>query len=420
MTRGVGGYTADEALAKLSDMTAGVEPIALDEFEARITKAQALMKEQGLAALYLHAGTSLYYFTGTRWKSSERMVGAVLFQTGAPLYIAPAFEKGTIEQFMTVPGEVATWEEHESPYGIISDRLIASGLPQGKIGLDESTPFFVSDGLAQASPTSALSENVRQFRYTNGASVIAVCRMIKSDAEIALMTRAKEMTLAVHKATASMLGEGITTAEVGDFLDAAHRKVGAPKGSYFKIVLFGPDSAFPHGVKTPKALEFGDMVLIDTGCQLHDYISDITRSYVFGNPTEKQREVWDAEKAAQAKAFDAAQIGTRCGDVDLAARAELEARGFGPGYETPGLPHRTGHGIGLDIHEWPYLNWGDDTILEPGMCFSNEPMICLYKENGDGEFGVRLEDHFYMTAEGPKWFTEPSHSVDEPFAGVGN
>lgn len=409
MTKGVGGYTADEALAKLTDMTAGTVPITIEEFQARIDKAQSLMIEQGMAALYLHAGTSLYYFTGTRWKSSERMVGAVLFQEGPPLYIAPAFEKGTIEQFMTVPGEVATWEEHESPYGIIAEHLGRADIPLGKIGLDEATPFFVSDGLAQASPN---------YRFSNGASVTAVCRMIKSDAELALMTRAKEMTLAVHKATASMLHEGITTAEVGAFLDAAHRKVGAPNGSYFKIVLFGPDSSFPHGVRDPKTLAFGDMVLIDTGCQLHDYISDITRSYVFGNPTDKQREVWDAEKAAQARAFDAAQLGTRCGDVDLAARAELEVRGFGPGYETPGLPHRTGHGIGLDIHEWPYLNWGDDTPLAPGMCFSNEPMICLYKENGDGEFGVRLEDHFYMGKEGPVWFTEPSHSVDDPFAGV--
>ena len=400
MTKGVGGKTAEQALATLSDMTGGVEPIALSEFQARIEKAQSLMIEQGLDALYLHAGTSLYYFTGMRWKSSERMVGAVLFQKGAPRFIAPAFEKGTLEQFMLVKGEVATWEEHENPYAVFAKHVGAIAT----LGIDETTPFFVSDGLAKALPNCALS---------NGASVTAKCRMIKSTGELNLMRRAKEMTLAVHKATASMLYVGITTAEVGDFLDAAHRKVGAPKGSYFKIVLFGPDSSFPHGVRDPKVLEEGDMVLIDTGCQLHDYISDITRSYVFGEPTEKQRRFWNAEKAAQAKAFEAAQIGTRCGDVDLAARAELEKHGFGPGYKTPGLPHRTGHGIGLDIHEWPYLNWGDDTILEPGMCFSNEPMICLY-----GEFGVRLEDHFYMGKEGPVWFTQPSLSVDEPFGGV--
>jgi len=378
-------------------MTADAAPIALPEFEARVAKAQTLMAAQGMEALYLHAGSSLYYFTGLRWHGSERMVGAILFQTGAPLFFAPAFEKGTLEQFMRVQGQVATWDEHENPYAVFAKEVGAIST----LGIDEATPFFVSDGIAKALPNCSLS---------NGASVTAKCRMIKSPAELALMKRAKEMTLAVHKATASMLREGITTTEVGTFLDAAHRKVGAPAGSYFKIVLFGPDSSFPHGVKTPKALEFGDMVLIDTGCKLHDYISDITRSYVFGNATQKQRQVWEAEKAAQASAFDAAQIGVRCGDVDLAARAELEKHGFGPGYKTPGLPHRTGHGIGLDIHEWPYLNWGDDNILEPGMCFSNEPMICLY-----GEFGVRLEDHFYMGTDGPVWFTEPSKSVDEPF-----
>ena len=401
MTIGVGGSSFDEALATLSDMTAGTVPIPDSEFQARITKAQRLMFEQDIAALYLHAGSSLYYFTGMRWKSSERMVGALLLPTGAPLFIAPAFEKGTLEQFMRIQGKVVTWEEHESPYGLPTKILAEAGVTGGTIGLDEATPFFVSNGIALAAP---------KFNYINGADITARCRMIKSEGELALMQRAKEMTLAVHKATASMLREGITTAEVGEFLDAAHRIVGAPKGSYFKIVLFGPDSSYPHGVKSPKALEDGDMVLIDTGCQLHDYISDITRSYVFGTPSDRQRRVWNAEKAAQAKAFDAAQIGVRCGDVDLAARAELELRGFGPGYETPGLPHRTGHGIGLDIHEWPYLNWGDDTKLQPGMCFSNEPMICLY-----GEFGVRLEDHFYMGADGPVWFTEPSKSVDDPF-----
>lgn len=404
MTIGVGGKTKEEALATLSDMTAGVSPIEITEYQARIIRAQNMMVEQGMDALYLNAGTNLYYFTGTYWRPSERMVGAVLLQSGAPHYIAPAFEEGTIRQFMTVEGDVHVWEEHETAFYVVKDILESAGIKSGEIGLDEATPFFISDGIAKEIPS---------FKCVNGARVTAKCRMIKSKAELALMKRAKEMTLAVHKATATIMREGITTAEVGVFLDAAHRKVGASGGSFFKIVLFGPDSSYPHGVKTPKALEDGDMILIDTGCQLHDYLSDITRSYVFGDPTDKQRQVWDAEKAAQEKAFHAAQIGTRCGDVDLAARAELELREFGPGYLTPGLPHRTGHGIGLEIHEWPYLNWGDNTPLARGMCFSNEPMICIY-----GEFGVRLEDHFYMDENGPNWFTEPSHSIDDPFHGV--
>lgn len=405
MTIGVGGSTAEIELGKLSDMTGGTTPIGLDEYRARIQRAQALMTAQGLSAIYLDAGSNLRYFTGMQWKKSERMVGAFILQSGEPQFIAPTFEIGTLEQFMEVSGPVHGWEEHECPYALSVTVLTDLGIQDdARIGISEDTPFFISNGLTLTAPTLKLEA---------ATPVTRTCRQQKSDHEIALMTRAKEMTLAVHKATAAILREGITAAEVGDFLDAAHRKVGAPKGSYFKIVLFGPDSSYPHGVRHHKPLEDGDMVLIDTGCQCHDYISDMTRSYVFGTPTAEQRRVWEAEKRAQVAAFNAAQIGVRCGDADLAARKSLEADGFGPGYKTPGLPHRTGHGIGLDIHEWPYLNWGDDTPLARGMCFSSEPMICKY-----GEFGVRLEDHFYMTDDGPRWFTEPSHSIDEPFKGV--
>ena len=322
MTVGVGGKTESEALETLSNMTEGVEPIAVEEYKNRILKAQNLMTQQGLDGLYLNAGSSLNYFTGTYWRPSERMVGALLRPKGSPIYIAPVFEKGTLEQFMSVPGEIATWEEHENPYDCCVRQL---GFTSGKLGIDESTPFFISDGISKSAPNIAL---------TNGASVISLCRRVKSPSELVLMQRAKDMTLAVQKATASILYEGISTQEVGAFIDKAHLKVGAAKGSYFKIILFGPDSSYPHGVRHPKSLEDGDMVLIDTGCQLHDYISDITRSYVFGAPTDKQRQVWNAEKMAQAAAFNAAQIGTRCGDVDLAARAELEKWGFGPEYNT--------------------------------------------------------------------------------------
>jgi Xaa-Pro dipeptidase len=223
------------------------------------------------------------------------------------------------------------------------------------------------------------------------------------------MQRAKDMTLEVHKAAASILRAGISTTEVEEFIHQAHRRVGAT-GSYFCIVLFGPASAFPHGVREPQVLKDGDMVLVDTGCKLHGYISDITRSYVFGTPSERQRTFWNFERAAQLEAFEAARLGAPCESVDAAARRSLEANGLGPDYQLPGLPHRTGHGIGLDIHEGPYLVRGDATPLEPGMCFSNEPMICV-----PGEFGIRLEDHFYMAEDGPRWFTQPSHSIDDPF-----
>jgi Xaa-Pro dipeptidase len=316
-------------------------------------------------------------------------------------YIAPFFEIDTLLGFMLIEGEVNGWQEHESPYQLFGEVLAKMGVSEGKVGLDETCAFFISDGLAQANP---------KHNYVNAKPVTAGCRMCKSATELALLQRAKDMTIEVHKAVARILVEGISTREVTEFIDQAHYAVGAPAGSYFCIVLFGEDSAFPHGVKTPNNLAASDMVLIDTGCQLGGYNSDITRTYVFGEPNQRQREVWDIEKASQAAGFEAAVLGQPCAEVDNAARGHLVSKGFGPDYTIPGLPHRTGHGIGLDIHEWPYLVSGDQTPLEVGMCFSNEPMICI-----TGEFGIRLEDHFYMTEKGPKWFTEPSYSIDDPF-----
>jgi Xaa-Pro dipeptidase len=360
------------------------------------------MKDKGIDLLYLNAGTNMNYFTGTLWHASERMVGAILPQQGPIVYIAPVFEIGTLEQYMMIKGEVYGWQEHESPYVLFSE-LIKRLYPQASIiGLDESCAFFISNGL---------QEENKNLHFTSATVITGACRMIKSDHEIALMQCAKNITLEAHKATAKILRLGISTTEVEQFIHMAHKKLGAPKGSYFVIVLFGEASAYPHGVKEPQCLKEQDMVLIDTGCQVHGYISDITRSYVFGEPTKRQRDIWNLEKAAQEAAFNAAKLNRPCAEVDLAARKVLEDNGLGPNYTLPGLPHRTGHGIGLDIHEWPYLHSADQTPLRPGMCFSNEPMICL-----PGEFGVRLEDHFYMTENGPKWFTQPSHSIDKPFA----
>jgi len=401
----IGGTRFDEALAGLADMTGGMRPIGKDEHLLRIAQAQAFMQQRGVAALYLNAGTNMTYFSGTKWFSSERMVGAILPARGALEYIAPRFEENTIDDYMLVEGAINCWEEHESPYQLFIDVLGRMGIAPDadappRIGIDESAPFFIADGIAPLAAGYALE---------NAKNVTAFCRARKSGAELALMQRAKDMTMAVHQAAASILYEGISTTEVTDFIARAHRKVGAP-GSYFCIVLFGEATAFPHGVSYVQTLKPGDMVLIDTGCKVHDYISDITRSYVYGQISEHQRFVWNVEKAAQLAAFEAAQLGVPCCEVDVAARACLEKHGFGPGYKLPGLPHRTGHGIGMDIHEWPYLVGSDSTPLAVGMCFSNEPMICI-----PGQFGVRHEDHFYMTQAGPKWFTEPAHSIDDPF-----
>lgn len=401
MTIGVGGSNAATELARLSDMTSGVEAITPSEYQTRIDKAVGLMQAQGLAAVYLNAGTNLYYFTGTRWGVSERMVGALLSRDGELRYLAPKFEIDTLNGFMLIQAQVHGWQEHESPYQLFGSVLAEMGIEDGVIGLDESCAFFISDGVRQAHP---------QYNYVNAKLVTAGCRMCKSKTELALLQRAKDMTLEVHKSAARILRDGISTQEVTAFIDDAHHAVGAPRGSYFCIVLFGEDTAYPHGVKNPQALEPGDMVLIDTGCQLEGYNSDITRTYVFGEPTARDREVWNFEKESQAIGFTAAQLGQPCGSVDDAARGYLVEQGFGPGYQTPGLVHRTGHGIGLDIHEWPYLVSSDRTPLEVGMCFSNEPMISI-----PGEFGIRLEDHFYMSESGPVWFTQPSHSIDDPF-----
>lgn len=393
----IGGSTPAEALAQLTDLTAGVSPITEAEYRQRLANACQLMQQQQLDAMLLTAGTNLYYFTGFRWYASERLVAALLLADGSLHYIIPEFERGTIAPQLLLAAELHGWHEHESPY------QLCVALLQGKtaLALDESAAFFIADGLQGANPA---------LRISNAASVTSACRRCKSVAELALMQRAMDMTLAVHKAAASILYAGISTAEVEAFIDKAHRKVGASEGSYFCIVLFGGDTAYPHGVADPKVLADGDMVLIDTGCRLLGYLSDITRSYVFGTATARQQQVWQHEKAAQAAAFAAAAPGVPCQQVDRAARHYLQQQGYGPGYQLPGLPHRTGHGIGLDIHEWPYLVEGNELPLAAGMCFSNEPMLVL-----PGEFGVRLEDHFYMTAEGPRWFTEPAKSIDKPF-----
>jgi Xaa-Pro dipeptidase len=402
MTIGVGGKTEAEALATLSNMTADLAPISDAEYRARIEKAQALMRGRGIAAVYLNAGSSLLYFTGMRWHASERMVGAVLPAEGAIEFLAPKFEEGTVQDYMVVPGKVNCWEEHEAPTALFISMLdrMCPGDTTARVGIDESTPFFLFDKIRVLG---------NRYDFFDASEVTRTCRMQKSPAELALMQRAKDMTLKVQQAAASVLRPGISTTEVESFIEQAHRKVGAP-GSTFCIVLFGPATAFPHGVKDPQILQEGDVVLIDTGCRLHNYLSDITRTYVFGEPTEEQRKYWNIEKDAQVAAFNSAKLGTPCGDVDRAARASLVANGMSKGYALPGLPHRTGHGIGLDGHEGPYLVLNDETPLDVGMCFSNEPMICI-----PGKFGIRLEDHFYMTAQGAKWFTEPSPSCDDPF-----
>ncbi|WP_103069491.1 M24 family metallopeptidase [Aquimarina sediminis] len=398
---GIGGSTIETELNAIQPKAHLATPIQKEEFQSRINKACELMKQQEIAVVYLHAGTNLFYFTGTKWNPSERMVGALLFSDGEIHYIAPQFEKGTILDFMVVKGPVHCWEEHENPYSLCIEILGTKNINQGKVAMDEATPFFVIDGILKVQST---------YQLINAKPVTAGCRMIKSPSEIAIIQTAMDITLEVQKAAARILRPGISAKEVTYFINEAHKRYGIASGSYFCIVLFGVDSSFPHGVKSPKNLEENEMVLIDTGCVLHDYISDVTRTYVYGKTNDLQRKIWNLEKETQLSAFKAAQLGKSCAVIDNASRDTLVAKGLGPDYNLPGLPHRTGHGIGLDIHEWPYIARHEDTILAPGMCFSIEPMICL-----PGQFGIRLEDHIYMTDNGPKWFTQPAYSIDDPF-----
>ncbi len=401
MAAGVGGSAPHEELEKLTDMAAGAEPIVLGEYEARLRKVQDLMRQQAVDALFLTPGANLQYFTGMRWGLSERLAGALVPASGPLTYIAPAFERDTFTSYMVVPGELYTWEEHESPFRLVGSMLDTAGIGDGAIAFDPDAPFAFFDGVCGAKG---------RCRYLNAMRLTAPCRSRKTPAEIALIQRATNLTLEVHKAAARILRPGITTTEVVEFIDAAHRACGAASGSVFCIVLFGNATSFPHGVKVPQVLARDDWVLIDTGCRIEGYHSDITRTYPFGKASQRQRYAWAVEHEAQAAAFDAARVGTPCQEVDAAARRVLERHGFGPGYALPGLPHRTGHGCGLQVHESPYLVRGEETPLDIGMVASDEPMLVL-----PGEFGVRLEDHFYMTSIGARWFTRPSPSIDDPF-----
>jgi Xaa-Pro dipeptidase len=395
----VGGSSPGQELSELAPWPNPAPPISRDERLARLAKAQALMAQAGVDTLLIGAGASLRYFAGVAWNATERMVAMILPAAGPPTMVCPRFEEGSLAATLGVDAEARLWEEHESPYALAAQVL--AGLGAKSLAVDPALAFFMADGLRQAAPGLAM---------TSAAPIVDGCRMIKSPAELALMQQAKSMTLEVHRRAARILKPGVTTGEVRRFIDQAHRALGADDGSSFCAVQFGEATAYPHGLPGEQALADGDLVLIDTGCRVQGYNSDITRTYVFGRPTREMVRVFEVEKRAQAAAFAAVRPGVPCQAIDAAARAVLEAEGFGPSYALPGLPHRTGHGIGLAIHEAPYLVRGDKTPLAPGMCFSNEPMIVV-----PGAFGVRLEDHFHVTDDGAAWFTQPQASLEDPF-----
>ena len=384
------------ALAAFHPVSA--QPIAVHDLQARIAALQLRMRQSEVKAVWLDASTSLTYFTGLALGLSERIHGALVPAKGAVLYISPQFEAPKLRSLLRIAGEIAVWEEDEDPYALMAAQVAALDAPGAGLALDPATPFTFAAALMAAVPEPV----------TSAKDMIAALRRVKSPAEIALMQTAMEASFRVQKAVHAGLRTGISTTEVAEFITAAHRALGLKP--LFAAVQFGEATAYPHGVPHAQTLTDGDMVLIDMGGTLHGYCSDITRTYVFGQPTPRQRQLWSLEQQAQAAGFAAARLGAPCGAVDDAARKVFTEAGFGPDYQVPGLPHRTGHGLGMDIHEEPYILRGNTTPLQPGMCFSIEPMLCVY-----GECGVRLEDIVYMTEKGPRWFVPPAERLDDPF-----
>ncbi len=386
-------------LDNLKSITDDIVPISLEERQARIEKAQRLMSENKIDAIYLDGGTTMEYYTGIKWGNSERMMAAIIPAKGNVKYVGPHFEEERIRELMKLGDDLRVWEEHESPFKLVAQIFGDLGIKTGRIGMEERVRFFLFDGIRKEAST---------LEYVSADPITIPCRMIKSPAEIALMQKANEVTLESYKVAVAMLKEGMTQQDFSGIVSEAHSKLGARGGAF---VSFGEFTAFPHGSIVPQKLKPGDVVLMDGGCSVGGYGSDITRTVVFGEPTARQREIWNLEKASQAAGFAAAKLGDPCENVDIASRKVITDAGFGPGYKVPGLPHRTGHGIGMDGHEWGNMVLGNKQPFVPGMCFSIEPTISIY-----GEFGIRLEDCAYMTEQGVKWFTQPSEAIDKPFS----
>jgi Xaa-Pro dipeptidase len=373
--------TVPDPIKKLRPMTDGIQPITEAERSARREKARGLMLESRIGSLVMEGGSSMFYFTGMRLQQ-----GAVVMPAeGEPVWVVPEAEASKLH------GDVRTFGDDLYP-------ALAKALRGTRIALEERVRFAVYDGLHKQSPA---------LEIVSGDPVTIPCRVIKSPAEIALMQRANDITIEAYKAALATLHEGMTQRELSANISAAYQALGTRGNA---LVGFGKYTAFPHGSIETQMLREGDFVLIDDGCTIEGYQSDITRTVIFGKPSDRQRRVWDLERKAQDAALAAAQVGAACESVDAAARKVITDAGFGPDYKVPGLPHRTGHGIGLDGHEWTNFVRGNKTKIQPGMCFSDEPMIAIY-----GEFGVRLEDCLHITEAGPRMFTKQSPAIDQPF-----
>ena len=391
-------FPARAAGSELPNLATKAKPISAEERQQRIARAGQLMRASNIDAVLIESGSTLVYFTGVEWWRSERLTGAVMTRDGAIAVITPFFEEPSVRQTLAVPAEVLTWNEDEDPLRSLGTWLAKHGLGKGRIGIEETVRYFAVDRLQQSLPGA---------KIVNANAAVRGCRMIKSPSELALMQTATDITMAAYRDTYPRLEAGMTPADIGALIDGATRKLGG--SPEFALVLLGEASAYPHGSRQKQVLKSGDVVLLDCGCTVQGYQSDISRTFVFGDASKRQRQVWDQMHRGQQVAFEAARVGVEAGSVDDAVRTYYQTLGYGPGYKLPGTSHRTGHGIGLDGHEPVNLVHGETTRLAPGMCFSDEPGIYI-----PGEFGIRIEDCFHMTASGPKWFSVPPRSLDDP------
>jgi Xaa-Pro dipeptidase len=375
-----------------------VSPIAPAEYAARVAKVQGLMRKAGIAALLVEAGSTLRYFTGIEWHTSERVTAAVIPADGDVVIVTPAFEEPSVRETLQIAAHVRAWDEDESAMARIAWVLADRKLGHGPLAVDRQVRFFVVDALRHLLPACAI---------VAGEALVDACRQIKSPAELALMQRANAITLAALRDVHGRIAPGMTAHDIAALMDATSLALGAP--SEFSLVLLGEASAYPHGSRQPQVVREGSVILLDCGAQVRGYQSDISRSWIHGEPTPRQRKVWNTVRRGQDIALETARIGVPAGAIDDAVRAFYTREGWGPGYHLPGLSHRTGHGIGLDGHESAYLVHGDATPIAAGMCFSDEPGLYI-----PGEFGIRLEDCWHMTETGPQPFTPLARSIDDP------
>jgi Xaa-Pro dipeptidase len=393
-----GSNARDFTAPTLKSLTGDANPISVEERHARIGKAQSLMAQRKVAALLVESGSSLEYFTGIRWRRSERTTLAIIPASGEVLVVTPAFEEPSVRETLQVGGDVRPWDEHENPFEKIVQGLKDRGINSGVLAAESTMRFFIVAGIRQASSA---------YEIIPADPIVRACRLIKSPAELALMQLANDVTIEALRQVHAQLALGMGGPDIGALMDHATISLGG--SPEFSLVLLNEASAYPHGSVKLQKIREGSVILMDCGCAVHGYESDISRTWVFGEANARQRKVWDTVKRGQEIALETAKIGVPVGTIDDAVRKYYESQGWGPGYRLPGLSHRTGHGIGLDGHEPPYLVHGDATPLQAGMCFSDEPGIYI-----PGEFGIRMEDCWYMTASGPKLFTALAKSLEQP------